>query len=410
MSDSSDILMEYLRSILYDPEISAPDIDSLEEPYRKLGKGLRVLQQDVEEMREYSAELSKGNLSVERPANDNMLCANLKSIHSTLNHLTWQAQQVAAGDYSQRVSFLGEFSDAFNTMTKQLRDRETSLRAETAELKERTEAISVYNELLIKMTANRSEWILVVDEKTKNVVYCNKSDNLADELVESPCLNCKQNRLGMDEILSWNSTDHEIWEMCPAKNKYFQVHSYPVEWRGKNSYVHVVRDVSKHKLENSYLSDKAYIDPVSSVHNRLYFNEYMDKVIEEKKLVTLCYVDLDGLKYVNDHFGHAEGDAYILAFAELIKKNFRKDDVFARIGGDEFCIVLEGSRSELAVRKLEAIRDMLVENNVKNYPMSFSYGVHEVDGGADGLTIEFIMQEADAKMYEYKRTNKKARE
>ena len=60
------------------------------------------------------------SVSVTPPPRDNFLCENLKSIHANLNHLTWQAKQVAKGDYAQTVSYLGEFSEAFNTMTGQL--------------------------------------------------------------------------------------------------------------------------------------------------------------------------------------------------------------------------------------------------------------------------------------------------
>lgn len=121
---NSELLFEYLRSILYDSKIKALDIEELDEPFRKLGKGMQFLQHAVEEMLEYSADLSRGNLSAPSPGMDNFLCVNLKNMHANLNHLTWQAKQVAAGDYSQHVSYLGEFSAAFNVMTEQLKERE----------------------------------------------------------------------------------------------------------------------------------------------------------------------------------------------------------------------------------------------------------------------------------------------
>ena len=64
------------------------------------------------------------------PSRDNPLCENLKNMQANLNHMTWQAKQVAKRDYSQTVSYLGEFSEAFNTMTAQLRDREKALKKE----------------------------------------------------------------------------------------------------------------------------------------------------------------------------------------------------------------------------------------------------------------------------------------
>ena len=114
------ILFEYLKSIVYDTPDEKPGLEDLESPYKRLGQGMEVLEKWLEEMRTYSADLSKGNLSGTLPSEENPLCMNLKNLHASLNHLTWQAKQVAAGDYSQQVSYLGEFSEAFNTMIAQL--------------------------------------------------------------------------------------------------------------------------------------------------------------------------------------------------------------------------------------------------------------------------------------------------
>ena len=118
---NSELLFEYLRSILYDKKIQPLDVEQLDEPFRKLGRGLQYFAKTFTETKQYAAALSRGNLSVQPPPRENFLCENLKNIHANLNHLTWQAKQVAKGDYSQTVSYLGEFSEAFNTMTQQLK-------------------------------------------------------------------------------------------------------------------------------------------------------------------------------------------------------------------------------------------------------------------------------------------------
>ena len=106
MADKNcDQLFEYLRSILYDAHVTPLDVSSLDEPYQKLGLGLQYLDTAVREMKAYSAALSTGNLSDCYPSRDNPLCENLKNIHANLNHLTWQAKQVAKGDYSKTVSY-----------------------------------------------------------------------------------------------------------------------------------------------------------------------------------------------------------------------------------------------------------------------------------------------------------------
>lgn len=144
-----ELLFEYLRSILYDSKVKTLDIKELDEPYQKLGMGLQFLEHAVVEMKEYSEALSKGQLSASVPDRDNFLCENLKNLHANLNHLTWQAKQVAKGDYTQNVSFLGEFSDAFNTMTRQLRERELYLRRKAEAEKDHASQMERCNQLLM---------------------------------------------------------------------------------------------------------------------------------------------------------------------------------------------------------------------------------------------------------------------
>ena len=154
-----EILFEYLRDIIYDSENAELDLEQLDEPFWKLGMGLQYLDKAV---KDYSAEISKGNLSIEAPGRDNFLCDNLKNIHANLNHLTWQAKQVAKGDYSQSVSYLGEFSEAFNTMTKQLKEREEELEEEAY----RDKLTGIGNRHLFH---ERAETMLATGEK---IVFC----------------------------------------------------------------------------------------------------------------------------------------------------------------------------------------------------------------------------------------------
>ena len=168
-------------------------------------------------------------------------------------------------------------------------------------------------------------------------------------------------------------------------------------------------DITDERHREKRLSDKAYFDSGTGIRNRLFFEEQMERILKEKKPATICYLDVDGLKYVNDRYGHLEGDHYIREFVSLIQKNFRSDDVFTRIGGDEFCLVLAGLHENLARRKLEEARAEFAENNRNVYPVSFSYGIYQIDGNSDDLTMEDIIRQADARMYDYKRENKEER-
>ncbi len=119
---------------------------------------------------------------------------------------------------------------------------------------------------------------------------------------------------------------------------------------------------------------------------------------------SLCLIDLDGLKYANDVFGHAEGDFYLKTVAKAIALEFVDFEVIARIGGDEFAVVSNRKINDLE-RRMEQ-----VNNNVKSksnlYPMSFSYGIVHVDSGDKDVNIKSLSEEADDKMYAYKKAFK----
>lgn len=401
-----ELLFEYLRGILYDSWIEQLEVGELSEPYRDLGKGLQYLQNAVNELVTYSTELSKGNLSVEFPKDYNFLCENLKNLHANLNHLTWQAQQVTKGDYSQHVAFLGEFSDAFNEMTRQLKDREEQLKEAAEKAERRAEMIEGYNELLVEMLSRRKEWLLVVDKDTSEIIYCNKRKQVG-VMDGSFCATCKRRLSFQSELLKWNSHEqYKVWEMEGEADTYYRVTSFQMEWKEKSSYVHVVVDITDEKRNARNLTSQSYQDPLTGIKNRLFFEEYMGIVLRDELEATLCYLQLDGLEYVNDTFGHHEGDEYIQKFVEIVKKNFRGGDTFTRIDGDEFCVILSGNMADLINRKLAEILKEFQEEVFMKYQRSFSYGVLEVKGKENKMTVEEILELADDVLYECRSKNR----
>lgn len=185
----------------------------------------------------------------------------------------------------------------------------------------------------------------------------------------------------------------------------YRVTSFQMEWKERFSYVHVVVDITDEKRNARNLTSKAYHDPLTGTKNRLFFEEYMGIVLRDELEATLCYLQLDGLEYVNEKFGHDEGDQYIQNFVEIVKKNFRGGDTFARIGGDEFCVVLSGNMAELINRKLAEIMQEFQEAVYSKYQRSFSYGVLEIKGKDNNLTLEDIIEKADDVVYECRLKN-----
>ena len=170
----ADIIFAFLRDSIYSPKTALPDIANLPEPFTDVGRGLMTLSSMMSEACGFARELSAGNLNCEFPKRSNVLASPLKSLHATLAHLTWQAKQVANGDYRQRVDFLGEFAEAFNNMTIQLEqqhsinmeEKENLLKAVEESTRARREA--EYNHELMRIVNEAAK--LLFDTDTKDYI------------------------------------------------------------------------------------------------------------------------------------------------------------------------------------------------------------------------------------------------
>ena len=398
-----EVLFEYLRSILYDAQVQTPDMDSLDAPFRKLGLGLQYLEQAVREMKAYTAALAVGNLSVQPPSRDNFLCENLKNIHANLNHLTWQAKQVAKGDYSQSVSYMGEFSEAFNAMVAQLRERDTKVKEEARLAQQHLDVVEGYNKLLLELIARSEEDVLVTSAERNEILYTTQDTAENRELYELILeKQQKRQRRMSDRAAEWT------WELEAPPHRYFRITSARMEWQGEQAYAHILLEITREREEQDRLELKAYSDTLTSIGNRSFFIKQVEELLTTGEALVICYCDLDHLKYVNDNHGHAEGDVYICSFVNAVQKFIREDDVFTRLGGDEFCIIFRNCHEDAVEERMKQVQEEFAKG-YKPYAKSFSYGMVQVDENHDSIDLDMMMDLADYRMYQQKKAHKNNR-
>lgn len=153
-------------------------------------------------------------------------------------------------------------------------------------------------------------------------------------------------------------------------------------------------------------------DSVTGLFNRRGMGEWLHGKKTEKGNVLVIMADMDGLKYINDHYGHSDGDFSLIAVADSLKEVTEKNEISARIGGDEFLLVGVGSYDEESCqRKIEAIEKAVIkkaEAAGKKYEISASMG-YALGEMSRHLDMDELIEQADMDMYRNKRRKHKNR-
>jgi diguanylate cyclase (GGDEF)-like protein/PAS domain S-box-containing protein len=179
--------------------------------------------------------------------------------------------------------------------------------------------------------------------------------------------------------------------------------------------VSIFHDITASKLHENELSEKACQDPLTKLANRSYLSDRIRLALarapESAAAVIVIFIDLDDFKKVNDSYGHAAGDAVLRAVAERIHACLRSNDLAARIGGDEFAILVQGAQG---VHQLNHLFDRLLSSigrpiaiDGQEVRVGSSLGIASCGPEeACAESAETLIRKADAAMYAAKRMGK----
>jgi diguanylate cyclase (GGDEF)-like protein/PAS domain S-box-containing protein len=149
----------------------------------------------------------------------------------------------------------------------------------------------------------------------------------------------------------------------------------PILLNGKKVFHVLWRDISERKQLEQKLEYLSYHDQLTGLYNRRFLIEELKRLdVKRNYPLTIVMADVNGLKLINDSFGHSMGDELLIKTAEAIKKGCRADDIIARIGGDEFVILLPKTNESDTEKIVNRIKSICSNERVASIELSISFG------------------------------------
>ena len=239
--------------------------------------------------------------------------------------------------------------------------------------------------------------------------YPNKDSIIGKAFWELSPQNQFDGRASMDKGLDYIEIAREEgkakfeWWINKSNGSYFPVEVMftSIVLNDKKS-LHVLwRDISERKELEQRLEHLSYRDQLTNLYNRRFYEEELERLDVKKNLpLTIAMADLNGLKLVNDSFGHATGDELLIKFAQILMQACRADDVIARIGGDEFIILLPKTDDREAEKIIKRIKRLTEQEKVGSINMSVSFGWETKT--IEEEAIQDVFKKAEDHMYKKK--------
>lgn len=359
----------------------------------------------------FAEALANGELKTE-VSRSNIFAMPLKALQASLRHLTWQTNQVAAGDLNQKVDFLGEFSQSFTRMIESLRDKkalEQRLETITGVLGEGVYLVDTDGRLVFANPEAERLLGYSFQEMAGEIIFHSIHKQFADGTFfpseETQLLTAIRNGQ------AYNDDD------CVFSCKSGQLMPVSLACRpvviggGVEGAVIAFHDITEQKKYqeslqtlNALLEKQASTDALTGIYNRLKFSKLMRTEISRaqryESSMSIIMFDIDKFKDINDIYGHQAGDSVLIDIARVVNANIRTTDILARWGGEEFMIIVPGCTLEQGVQFADMLR-LRIEQTIFSVPqqVTSSFGVAAFRAGDSEISLT---NRADRALYRAK--------
>ena len=238
-----------------------------------------------------------------------------------------------------------------------------------------------------------------IGQKPKNLIHSGKQDEAFYQALWADILQGKQWRGELVNKRKDGSFYHEELSIAPVQNKLGEI----------THFIGIKDDLSDRKRIEKELQKLANTDPLTELYNRRVFLEQLTQELArlarfETQRAALLMIDLDYFKRINDTYGHSTGDQVLRQFAQIVRQTIRTIDIPARLGGEEFAILLPGATKIDAMAMAERLRRMVADAVIfhEKGSVRITVSIGAAALSANDVDGDVVLGYADAALYKAK--------
>jgi diguanylate cyclase (GGDEF)-like protein len=197
--------------------------------------------------------------------------------------------------------------------------------------------------------------------------------------ISSLIVNSRQRKKFIDALSNtkFNTYKEDIELTINNKKEYYRIKITPIldNFKRVLGKLLILTNITAIKEKENQLYFQSYHDKLTGIYNRLYFEEELSRLNTRRQFpLSIIIGDVNGLKLINDAYGHDKGDEVLKNIAVLLKKNLRHEDILSRWGGDEFAIILPKTDKANVVKIIDRIKESFIEHSTITIPLNISMG------------------------------------